>query len=43
METETLRHLTLPPSATPEPQRFQNFIYLTQVPTAPTVLVFTPG
>ena len=26
-----MRHLNLPPSATPEPLRFHNFIYLTQV------------
>ena len=41
MEMEILRHLNLPPSATPEPLRFQNFIYLTQVLTVPTVILLT--
>jgi hypothetical protein len=31
MELQVFRHLQLPPASTPEPLRFDNAIYLTQV------------
>lgn len=37
MEMEILRHLSLPPSSTPEPLRFQNAIYLTQINQAMSI------
>ncbi|XP_070207159.1 beta-mannosidase-like isoform X2 [Littorina saxatilis] len=37
MEMEIMKHLTLPPSGTPEPLRFKNFIYLTQINQAMSV------
>ncbi|KAL8604278.1 hypothetical protein ACOMHN_023648 [Nucella lapillus] len=37
MEAEILRHLSLPSSETPEPLRFQNMIYLTQINQAMSI------